>query len=262
MIFYLSCTGNTRWATNYLARRTADKVMSITDVAENFSYTLSHDERLGFCFPVHGWRPSVLIRQFISHLHLSGYNDNFCYALCTAGDNIGETMDILSSDLARIGVTLHSSCSLIMPESYVGLPFMDVDTHENELRKIRQAGPRLKVFADVVKEYRRGYSDLDIGRWPRTNSRLLGGVFTNKLLTDKPFVVDASKCVHCGKCAEVCPTDNISYDAEQLPQWAHDGKCISCLSCYHYCPVRAIEYGSRTKGKGQYHFKNNTNTIR
>ena len=255
MIFYLSCTGNTRWAAEYLARRTSDKVMSITDVAPDFSYTLSTEERLGFCFPVHGWRPSILFRNFISHLHISGYRDNYTYALCTAGDNIGETMDIFKSDISHLGITLNAECSLVMPESYLGFPFFNLDSNDNERRKIKNASVKLKVFADVVKEYRQGYSELDYGRWPKINSRLLGGVFTNKLLTDKPFVVDSSKCIHCGKCASVCPTDNIKYDSSELPQWEHSGKCISCFSCYHHCPSRAIDYGSLTKGKGQYYFK-------
>ncbi len=257
MIFYLSCTGNTRWAAQYLARRTADRAISITDIACDYNFTIAPDERLGFCFPVHGWRPSILFRNFISNLHIKGFNNNYCYALCTAGDNIGESMDLLTSDLSRIGIRPDSFCSLIMPESYLGLPFFNLDSEDKERLKIKQASVKLKVFADVVAEYRKGFEELDYGRWPRLNSRVLGGFFTKKLLSDAPFKVDASKCVHCGKCSEVCPTDNISYADDQVPEWNHDGKCISCFACYHYCPVRAIDYGNRTKGKGQYYFKRN-----
>ena len=256
MIFYLSCTGNTRWAAEYLARCTADRAISITDIADDYSLTLSHDERLGFCFPVHGWRPSILFRNFISRLHINGYKNNYCYALCTAGDNIGESMDILSSDLSQHGINVSAMCSLIMPESYLGLPFFNLDSPDKERMKIKQATVKLKVFADVVSEYREDFSELDYGRWPRLNTRLLGGVFTNKLLSDAPFKVDTSKCISCGKCSEVCPTGNISYTDKGTPTWNHDGSCITCMACYHYCPVRAIDYGSRTKGKGQYHFKN------
>ena len=257
MIFYLSCTGNTRWAAEYLARRTADTAMSITDIADDYSCELVPGERLGFCFPVHGWRPSILFRKFVSNLNLSRYHDNYCYALCTAGDNIGETMDIFSSDLSLKGIHLDSACSLVMPESYLGLPFFKLDSSDKERVKIKRSAARLRVFADVVSEYRKGYSELDYGRWPRLNSRLLGGVFTRHLLDDAPFRVDASKCVSCGKCSEVCPTGDISYNNDGVPQWGHEGKCISCFACYHHCPVNAIEYGNRTKGKGQYYFKNN-----
>ena len=72
MIFYFSGTGNTKWAASKLAAATHDSLISIApymraddtkhDMAEPF--TLQEDERLGFVFPVHGWRVPRLERVY------------------------------------------------------------------------------------------------------------------------------------------------------------------------------------------------------
>lgn len=102
--------------------------------------------------------------------------------MCTAGDDIGETMDILKKDLAQHGIKLDSAFSLIMPESYVGLPFMDVDTKENEERKKVKAAKDLAIYGQFITERKVGMTYLTLGRWPRVNSRLLGGFSQNTSL--------------------------------------------------------------------------------
>lgn len=111
MIFYFSCTGNTRWAAHKIAEATGDTLIDIaaelrkadeedaTDKERTFSYTLSADESLAFCFPVHGWRPPLAVRDFIRRLRICKTTDNYCYAVCTAGDTVGEAMDILKPTL-------------------------------------------------------------------------------------------------------------------------------------------------------------------
>ncbi len=256
MIFYMSGTGNTRWAATTIAQATGEKLVNILDKGlENTSYRLDDGERLGFCFPVHGWRPPKTFRDFIGRLDLGQTTGHYCYALCTAGDNIGESINILRGDLAKKGIRLDSAFSLVMPESYVGLPFMDVDTPENETRKKEKAATDLTRFITIIKEKRTGAEELTIGRWPRINSRLLGGFFTSHLITDKPFRLSTDLCTGCGLCATSCPTGNITPRDGNRPTWSHDGSCLACFACYHHCPHHAIEYGRMTRHKGQYYFK-------
>lgn len=259
MIFYFSCTGNTRWAAETLAEATHDRLveMSVENIGSKFS--ISSGESIGFCFPVHGWRPPMIVREFLRGAHFV-YDDDtqhFCYALCTAGDTVGEAMDIFKADVASIGVNVDSCASLLMPESYVGLPFMDVDNYENEQRKKLQASIDLAAFAREVTAKKSGVSNLHIGHWPKINSRLIGEVFVRHIITDKHFWVDKGKCRKCGRCAKVCPVHDIAIDEQGTPTWNHNGRCLSCFACYHHCPTHAIEYGRRTKNKGQYYYKQN-----
>lgn len=260
MIFYLSATGNTRWAAEHLASATGEQLISISEAVNgSCDFSVNKDERIGFVFPVHGWRPPRLVREFIRKMNIHHLDNNFCYALCTAGDDIGQTMEILNCDLRQQHLKADSIYSLIMPESYVGLPFMDIDKPEKEIAKILKANELFNEYSREIVQRKRGICKTYKGHWPRINSWLLGTLFNRFLITDRPFFVDAGKCIRCGKCADSCITGNIIGGKGELPQWKGVGNCCTCFACYHHCPVRAIEYGSRTKNKGQYYFNKNKN---
>ena len=254
MILYLSDTGNTGWAAKTIAEATGDRLLFIPELARSkqYEFMLAEGERLGLCFPVHGWRPPMIVREFIKHLNVNA-KGHYVYALCTAGDNIGETMDILRDNLKAKGLPLDAEFSLVMPESYLGLPFFNVDSAKKEKAKKEKAAAELKGYVQDIID-RKAARQLIVGRWPRINSRLLGGFFEKYLITDKKFKVDSDKCIRCGICASVCPTRNVIGGKGLEPQWKHDGSCLACFACYHHCPEHAINYGSLTKNKGQYFF--------
>jgi NAD-dependent dihydropyrimidine dehydrogenase PreA subunit/flavodoxin len=255
MIFYFSATGNTRWAAEYIADTIGERLVNManTDVSE--VYELSEEERVGFCFPVHGWRPPLLVRDFISRLTIKNLSNNYVWALCSAGDDIGQTMEIFTKDLSARGIELHGRFSIIMPESYVGLPFMDVDKPDKEEAKKKTAKRMLEEYVRDISGCVREVTKTYKGKWPRTNSYVLGKFFVDKLVTDSPFKVSAEKCIQCGTCAAMCPVNDIEGGKGMMPQWKHNGQCLTCFNCYHHCPTHAIEYGRRTKNKGQYYFK-------
>ena len=261
MIFYFSCTGNTKWAARVVADITGDRLVDIAELMRNdgktFQCILAENEAIGFCFPVHGWRPPIIVRQFIKRLEVKYTSEPYCWALCTAGDDIGQTMEILNRDLSRIGLKTDSTFSLIMPESYVGLPFMDVDTAKKEKQKKEKAATYVRLFGNTIAHREKDINDTYKGHWPKTNSWFLGSLFKGLLISDKPFRIDEDKCTQCGLCSKVCPVDNIVSGKGKTTEWLHNGKCLTCFACYHHCPAKAIEYGKRTKKKGQYYFERN-----
>ena len=285
MIFYFSGTGNTKWAAAKLAAATHEDLINIAsymraddsshEIAEPF--TLKEDERLGFVFPVHGWRVPRLVREFVKHMKIKreGTSDRetsassnalqqkpFAYCVCTAGDNIGLTIENLNETIAQnpslqaLGITeVTSSYSLIMPESYVGLPFMDVDPKENEIRKKEEAAQELAVICEEVFNRKEGVNRLVKGPMPWVLTKVVGGFFEHVLITDKRFHVEKDRCVKCGICANVCPVGDIKGGHGEYPQWLHHKDCLTCFTCYHHCPHHAIEFGHQTQKKGQYYYK-------
>lgn len=274
MIFYFSGTGNSRWVATQLSNVIHEKLVNIANFMCDVSFSqidqakpfiLEKDERLGFVFPVHGWRVPRLVRTFISEKLCINTPDNtrpFTYCVCTAGDDIGLTIDNLN-DAIKSNDNLHqididqvdSVYSLIMPESYVGLPFMDVDAKENELKKKSQAAVNLKVIAEEIFNCQAGIQRIHPGGMPWVKSKIIGEAFERFLITDKRFRVTKEKCVKCGICANVCPVKNIEGGHGKIPKWKYQNNCLTCFACYHHCPHHAIEFGKQTQHKGQYFFK-------
>ena len=292
MIFYFSGTGNTKWAASKLAAATREDLISIApymradDSSHNLAepFILKENERLGFVFPVHGWRVPKLVREFISKMKIqrepiqrepsdataenkakaedSLKNRPFAYCVCTAGDSIGLTIENLNEvislnpSLQALGITeVSSSYSLIMPESYIGLPFMDVDPKEREIRKKENAAQELAVVCEEIFDRKEGINRLVKGPIPWFFTKVVGGFFEKVLITDKRFHVEKDRCVKCGICANVCPIGDIKGGHGEYPVWLHHKDCLTCFTCYHHCPHHAIEFGNQTQKKGQYYFK-------
>ena len=287
MIFYFSGTGNTKWAASKLAAATREDLISIApymradDSSHNLAepFILKENERLGFVFPVHGWRVPKLVREFISKMKIQREpsdataenkakaddclkNRPFAYCVCTAGDSIGLTIENLNEvisqnpSLQALGITeVSSSYSLIMAESYIGLPFMDVDPKEREIRKKENAAQELAVVCEEIFDRKEGINRLVKGPIPWFFTKVVGGFFENVLITDKRFHVEKDRCVKCGICANVCPVGDIKGGHGEYPVWLHHKDCLTCFTCYHHCPHHAIEFGNQTQKKGQYYFR-------
>lgn len=262
MIFYFTGTGNTRWVARQISEALGEELLYIPQLIKegHYQFELQENERIGFCFPTHGWQPPKIVREFIRQLALKGNSHHYCWALTTCGDNIGETMSIFNKDLAQ-NKALHtkdgsplqaeSVFSVIMPETYICLPFMKTDPIDKERQKIANAKEQLHHIVSIIKECKHGIEELEKGATPRLYSYVIGAYFNQKMITDKKFTVDEDVCIHCGKCSKVCPVDNIE---GATPIWLHNGKCTCCLACYHYCPVHAINYGNITRKRDQYYF--------
>ena len=58
------------------------------------------------------------------------------------------------------------------------------------------------------------------------------------------------KCVGCGTCAEVCPTNTIRM-VNGIPIWEGDA-CTQCLACLNRCPQEASQFGKSTVKRRRY----------
>lgn len=252
MIFYFSGTGNTKWAAETLAKATGEQLVNIPDELrkDKCEYTLQQDERLGFCFPTHGWQPPRIVCEFVRHAIFHLPPSTFIYALTTCGDDMGELMTIFEKELRAKELWLNSSFAIVMPESNVCFSFLHLDSKEKEQQKIADAKVRMKHVCEAVTNRQMGIHELVKGPIPRTYSYVIGAYYNKYLINDKKFWVDQDACIKCGLCARLCPVDDITGTP---PVWNHNGRCTNCLACYHHCPRHAIHWGKMKRG--QYFFK-------
>jgi len=64
---------------------------------------------------------------------------------------------------------------------------------------------------------------------------------------DKPILppgvvilIDPTKCIRCGLCADVCPFGLPKQDDAGMYHIPKHEKCIECSACYRNCPTHAI----------------------
>ena len=264
MIFYFSGCGNSRHAAETLAAGLNDKLVFIPEANREgrYEFELTEGESLGFVFPVYSWAPPKLVLDFVEKLNImvgpstgSGTLQTgsgtlqYVYFVCTCGDECGLTEKIFRKALEQKGWKLDACFSLIMPETYIGMPGFKLDTDENAKKKIDQANVTLtrNIPRLLNKEH---FSEMTVGHFAWLKSRLVNPGF-NKFATDDSKYLSTDACIHCGKCVKACPLKNITL-IEGRPKW--NGNCTMCMGCYHYCPVNAIQYGKATVGKGQYYF--------
>lgn len=249
MIFYFSGTGNSLQAARSIAEKSGEEMISIAAAVSSssvsYEFNLRENESVGFVYPIYAWAPPGMVLEFIERLKLHNYKDNYIFSVATCGANIGNTMKVMDKALRKINMKLDSGFSVVMPNNYIIIG--DVDSKEEEERKLAAAEKTLAHISAVVQERRKGVFEVEKGLLPGVLTSVINPMFSkNAIDTGKFFAEDS--CTSCGICQRVCNCKNISVQGK--PQWGD--KCTQCLACLHYCPVRAIQYGKGTAKKGRY----------
>ncbi len=249
MVFYFSGTGNSLQAAKNIADYNREDLVSVSEKINSgeqlFEYSLSDNETIGFVFPVYAWGPPGMVLEFIDRLKFNNFNNQYVFSVATCGANIGNTMKILDSRLAKIGMKLSGGFSIKMPNNYIIMG--DVDSREVEKDKLATAEKTLLDINRSIEKREIGVFRVEKGFLPGLMTGVVNPLFNKNALGTGKFYAD-DNCTSCGLCEKVCNTRTIKVD--KRPVWG--SKCTQCLACINYCPVKAIQYGKGTAKKGRY----------
>lgn len=255
MIFYYSATGNSRAIAVELGKRLNHKVIDIAkEPVASFE-----DKHHIFVFPVWAWGPATPMLDFISKFPENILVGVKCDIVCSCGDDCGYTAEILWKEIQNKGGICGSAWSIKMPNTYVVLPFFDVDSEKIKNIKLTALPHAIDSIAVSIKNNTTG--DLTFhGSFAKLKSGIFRKWFLKHPLNFKKWAVNTN-CVRCGKCVSACPKHNLKLSLNSnCPEWGD--LCDGCLACYHKCPLHAINYGNITQKKGQYVFPlENSNII-
>lgn len=265
MIYYFSATGNSR----YLAKLLAEQLGVVScDIihphsAAPASQVLPADadkcrSPLVFVFPTHAWGVPAPMSDFIrSHTWCAGAE---AYMLTTCGDDIGLLHRDFRRLLRSVGLNLIGAWSILMPDTFVGLPGFSLDTPSVEHQKVSAAVQRIPHIARQILSHNRGDSaeqtawEVNPGPLPWLKSRVLRFLFYHGVVNASRFHISPA-CTSCGRCVRVCPKANISISKDGVPSMGKS--CIGCMACLHSCPQKAIDYWHFTRGKRRYNGSEN-----
>ena len=240
MIFYFTGTGNSLFAARTLTHEGEEVISMIEAVrSKSFHYTLKDNEPLGFVFPVYFYTVSDPVLELVRHLTVE--NASFVYAVIPCGASIGAAGGFLKSELKKRSLELQRVDAPVVPDG--ALIFYDIDTPEKMEKQLEAATKELASIKQAIDR--------------REGNRITGSPVLGKVglaayhacMSTRAFHAD-EKCIHCGKCALICPSGAIEMVGGR-PAWTKN-KCLKCCGCINRCPVSAIQYGKKTASRGRY----------
>lgn len=254
MIYCFSGTGNTLHVARILSSHIGCGLHNFTpeELRDPSSARLKSDDRLiVWAFPTYSWGVPPVVRRLIRQAVFDFDKDAVHIAVTTCGDDIGSLAAMFRRDINDRGLNAGAVFSVQMPNTYVMMKGFDVDPDELAAEKVKNASERVNEIADLI---RRGYTDRthDMtvkGSFASFKTRVIYPWFVRYDMSPAKFNVNRQACIHCGKCAKVCPMNNITYNKEGFPEWG--AECAFCTACYHVCPVHAVGWGKATRNKGQ-----------
>ena len=232
---YFSGTGNSKYALEIFLQHfdISAKAVSIED--EMVLEAIKEQQEIVFAYPVQYSSIPKILYDFITE-HEELWKDKSVFVIATMVLFSGDGAGMLARLLKRYGARIIGGMHLKMPDSIADEKALKRPLEENK-RLIAKAEEKIKRATVRIKEGNPPKEGLGFHSY-------LAGVFGQRLYfghktkhyTDK-LKIDRSRCVGCGKCAEICPMKNIIVDNGTAE--AGD-MCTMCYRCINTCPKQAI----------------------
>ena len=132
-----------------------------------------------------------------------------------------------------------------MPENYIAM--FTTPTREEAAGIIRRSQSAIDKTARQIK-LNRPFPQVPVTRKDKINSGIVNDIFYPMFVHAKKFRATGA-CISCGKCANICPLNNIRLK-NGFPVWGRS--CTHCMACINRCPSQAIEYGKHTQNLPRY----------
>ena len=246
MVLYYSSTGNTEFIAKQIARKIDDDSINLLSRIKNNDYSpIESKKPFVICSPIYVCEMPRFLADYLKKVRLKG--NRKVYFIFTSGGYSG-IAGFLAKYLARNkGMTFMGFADFKMPRNYpVSQHYAMLSDEENKKRILESRKKIPKVARRIFRgEKLRGRY---IFQFEKIVTLLFNPIWTKYKQPAAPFHA-TDKCKGCGKCARLCPLNNIQM-VNKKPEW--EKPCAHCMACIGNCPLEAIEYGNVTQGKLKY----------
>ena len=244
MILYFSGTGNSEYTAKRIREETDDNIMNLGEKIRSRDFSGIHsDTPWVVAAPTYAWRIPRVLEEWLKNTELGG-NKNI-YFVMTCGGNIGNAGRYLKKLARSKGLDYRGCAQIVMPENYIAM--FTTPTREEAAGIILKSHSAIDKAALKIKQ-NEPFPQLPITRKDKINSSIVNILFYPMFVHAKKFQA-TSACTSCGKCAVICPLNNIRL-TNGTPVWGKN--CTHCMACINRCPSQAIEYGKHTQTLPRY----------
>lgn len=250
MVLFFSATGNTRFIAKQLAKRLDDECIDLLERIKTKDHSGFYSKKpYVICAPIYVCEPPIFLMKYLKKVKLSG-NPNV-YFVFTSGGYSGIAGRMAHQLMFFKKMNFMGHADVVMPRNYVASDMYDMLPCEENRERIREGAKQCAKIAFLIRKHRRLHARHAF-LFESIVIRPFTPVWTRVMQPVKPFhTTDA--CIGCGKCAAVCPLNNIEMvevDGKKRPKWLKP--CAHCMACIGNCPFEAVEFGDITKNKEKY----------
>lgn len=248
MVLYFSATGNTEWIAKEIADRIDDEAVNLITRIKNEDYSPIHSEKpFIICAPVYVCEIPRFMTKYLKKVDFTGSRD--VYFILTSGGYCGPSGPLLRKIFKSKKMVCHGHAEFKMPRNYVAsddYPMLEKDQVEERLTEA------YKCLDSVANDILAGnkLTARHVAFFETLITVPFNPVWCKLKLTAKGFHVEGN-CLGCGKCAKLCPLNNIKI-VDKKPVW--ENNCTHCMACIANCPTNAIQYKDITQKKDPYTF--------
>jgi ferredoxin/flavodoxin len=249
-IFQFSGTGNTWYVAHQLQKAFEEKnvsckVMSIESI-DDMNKEIESADIIGLGYPIYGSDMPEIVHTFLSKV--STFYQKQAFVFCTQYMFSGDGANVGAKILRKKGFMVRQLMHFNMPNNITDFPVLRKLKFKNEEKLKRKLIRKTKRYIDYIildKRLRKGelLLSLLLGLLQRVPFRQGREKFKASLKID-------DTCIGCGRCVELCPSDNIKIINGKAISDIH---CSLCYRCINYCPVQAIHFAKHAKIINPYH---------
>lgn len=232
---YFSGTGNSKYCVETFLREygMGGQAFSIED--KNAVTEIQKHDEIVMGYPVQFSNIPKILRDFIA-VNPDLWKGKKVFIIVTMGLFSGDGAGILARLLRGYGAIITGGLHLKMPDSI---------SDEKVLK--RSVESNRELVAAAVYKIKRAVYGIKNNHIPKEGLGPfyhMAGLFGQRLYfynktknySDR-LKIDTNKCIGCGKCADLCPKENIRLNNKQA---VSGNQCTMCYRCVSQCPMQAI----------------------
>lgn len=247
MILFFSGTGNSRYIAKRIAEALDEETIDLNSrIKSGNTEPVDAGERVIIVTPTYAWRIPKIVYEWLQKTELIGAGKVWFVMDC--GGEIGNAAKYNKQLSANKHLKYMGTAQIVMPENYIAM--FNAPNKKKAQEIVAKAEPMIDSVIETIQRGQHFKKTRD-NFYDRVMSGPVNPVFYKFFVKADAFRAD-STCIGCGKCAKLCPMNNIHMKKEK-PVWGKN--CTHCMACICYCPTKAIEYGKKSVGKPRYHFE-------